>query len=434
MINRRKFVGIAAGAGASLALSPELLRALQRPSALTQAAGTLIQRVIPSSGEKVPVVGLAFSNHPSCADHAALKEVMKAFADNGGRIVDATLANASNEQFHITAANELGITKNLFWSTRGFLHGPPDPSKTGAAVVKPHIDAVLEKLKVPRIDLAWTNAASDPALLAALKEEKKAGRIRHIGVMTIVVKNQSAQLEALMRNEPIDFIGIDYDVSNRHAEETLLPLALERKIGVVSYFPFSNNAGTSCTQMSRNLFSRVGTTPLPEWAADFDAKTWSHFFLKYVISHPAITVARVGTTKPHHMLDNIGGGMGRLPDEATRKRMAAVVDALPGLPPLPQNPAAAPGIAVAAAVLDRYVGEYKAASGFIATFRRDGDRLFVKPGNNPEAPVNARSETRFQDPRGPIFEFQLDAQGKVTGAILEQQGPQGTQRMPLERK
>ncbi|HEX6089078.1 MAG TPA: aldo/keto reductase [Gemmatimonadales bacterium] len=434
MINRRNFVGIAAGAGASLALPPQLLRALQRPGAFAPSSAELIMRTIPSSGQKIPAVGLAFSNHPSCADHAALKEVMKAFADGGGKMLDATLGNAANEQFHFTAASELGITKNLFWSTRGFVHGPPDPSRTGAAAVKPHIDAVLEKLKVPRIDLAWTNAASDPALLAALKEEKKAGRIRHIGVMTIVVKNQAAQLEALMRNEPIDFIGIDYDVSHRFAEETILPLALERKIGVVAYFPFSNNSGVSCTQLSRNLFARVGSTPLPEWAADFDAKTWSHFFLKYVLSHPAITVARVGTTKPHHMLDNIGGGIGRLPDEATRKRMAAVVDALPALPPLPQNPAAAPGIAVATAVLDRYVGEYAAASGFIATFRRDGDKLFVKPGNNPEAPLNARSEIRFQDPRGPIFEFQVDAQGKVTGAILEQQGPQGAQRMPLERK
>ena len=89
---------------------------------------------------------------------------------------------------------------------------------------------------------------------------------------------------------------------------------------------------------------------------------------------------------------------------------------------------------MAAAILDRYVGEYKAASGFTAIFRRDGDRLFVKPGNNPEAPLNARTETRFQDPRGPIFEFLLDAQGKVTGAVLEQQGAQGTQKLPLERK
>jgi hypothetical protein len=89
---------------------------------------------------------------------------------------------------------------------------------------------------------------------------------------------------------------------------------------------------------------------------------------------------------------------------------------------------------VSAEILDRYVGEYKAASNFTATFRRDGTALFVKPGTNPEVPLIARSQTRFQDPRGPFFEFQLDGQGKVTGAILEQQGPQGTQRIPLERK
>jgi hypothetical protein len=236
-----------------------------------------------------------------------------------------------------------------------------------------------------------------------------------------------------MRNEPLDFIGVDYDPSNRHVEDTILPLARERKIGVIAFFPFSNNSGVSCGTLSRNLFARVGTMPLPAWAAEFDAKTWAQFFLKYVISHPAITVARVGTTKAHHMLDNIGGGIGRLPNEATRKRMAALIDALPALPPLPQNPAAAPGIALPVAVLDRYVGEYKAASGFTAIIRRDGDRLFVKPGNNPEAPLNARSEIRFQDPRGPIFEFQLDAQGKVTRAILEQQGPQGVQKITLER-
>jgi len=423
MIDRRRFLGIAAVAVASLASTPRLLPALQLPG------GTLIERAIPSTGEKLPAIGLAFSNHPSCADHGALKEVMRVYAENGGKAVDMTLGNAANQQFHVTAANELGITGRTFWSTTAFVPGPPS-SQPGAAVVKAQLDSMLAKLKVPRIDLAWVTVAGNPELLAALKEEKKAGRVRYIGVFTIVTKAQSAQLEALMRNEPIDFIGIEYDVGNRFAEESLLPLAMERKIGVVAFFPFSNNAGTSCTALSRNLFARVGKTPLPEWAAEFDAKSWAQFFLKYVLSHPAITVARVGTTKPHHMLDNIGGGIGKLPDEATRKRMAAFIDSMPPLPPLPQNPAQAPGIAVAAAVLDRYVGEYTAASGFTAIFRRDGDRLFVKPGNNPEVPLNARSATRFQDPRGPIFEFQVDAQGKVTGAILEQ----GPQKLTLERK
>ena len=422
MVNRREFLSAGVGAGVTLSLTPRLLRALQ------QQSGQLIQRTIPSSGEMLPVVGLSFSNHVSCADPAALREVFKTFVDNGGKVFDALHGNAAAEQFHATVANELGVQNKLFWSTRGFApgSGPPQP---GPASVNTAIDKWLAMTKRPKMDLVMLPVAGEPTWLTALKEEKKAGRVRYIGVQTIVVKSQSAQLEALMRNEPLDFIGVDYDLSNRHVEDTILPLARERKIGVIAFFPFSNNGGVSCSPGSRNLFARVGKTPVPEWAAEFDAKTWAQFFFKYVISHPAVTVARVGTTKATHMLDNMGGGVGRLPNEATRKRMAAFIDALPALPPLPQNPAAAPGIALPVAILDRYVGEYKAASGFTAIFRRDGDKLFVKPGNNPEVALNARSETRFQDPRGPMFEFQLDSQGKVTGAVLEQ----GTQRTSLQR-
>ena len=426
MVNRRDFLGITLGAGATLALTPELLRAFQQPG------GTLIQRAIPSSGERLPIIGLSFSNHVSCADPAALREVFKTFADNGGRVFDAMHGNAAAEQFHATVANELGVQNKLFWSTRGLVPGGPGgPPKPGAATVNAHIDTWLARTKAPKMDLVMLPVAGDPTWLAALKEEKKAGRVRYIGVQTISVKFQSAQLEAIMRNEPIDFIGVDYDMGNRHVEDTILPLAQERKIGVMAFFPFGNNGGVSCGS-GRNLFARVGARPLPEWAAEFDARSWAQFFAKYVIGHPAVTVARVGTTKATHMLDNLGGGIGRLPDEATRKRMAAFVDALPALPPLPQNPAAAPGIALPAAVLDRYVGEWTLASGTVVTFRRDGATLRVKAGNNPELPLAARSETRLQDPRGPVFEFQVDAGGTVTGLILEQGNP--VQRVPLQRK
>lgn len=421
MINRREFLEITAGAGATLALTPQLMRALQQPG------GKLIQRAIPSSGEKLPALGLSFSNHAGCADHAALKEVLKAFADGGGTVLDANHVNPASEQFHITAATELGIQNKLFWSTRG----TPGNAAASADLVKPHIDSLLTRLKTSKIDLVMLPVVSDAATFAALQAEKKAGRVRYIGVQTIVAKSQMAQLEAIMRNEPIDFIGVDYDVSNRVVEATTLPLAQERKIGVMVFFPFNNASGMSCTG-GTSLFSRVASTPLPEWAAEFDAKSWSQFFTKYVLSHPAVTVVRTGTTKAVHMVDNIGGGIGRLPNEATRKRMAAFIDALPAAKPMtpPPNPAQAPGIALSTAILDRYVGDWKMASGTIVTFRRDGATLFVKPGTNPEAPLNARSETRLQDPRGPVFEFQLDAQGKVSGLILEQ----GGQRIPLERK
>jgi diketogulonate reductase-like aldo/keto reductase len=307
------------------------------------------------------------------------------------------------------------------------------PATPDAAAVRAHIEEKLARFKAPKIDLAMVGAGGNaPMFLAVLREMKKEGRVRYVGVHTLLpppnfpIGPVATQLESIMRNEPIDFVGADYSLGDRRVEEKILPLAQERKIGFLAYFTFDRG----------RLFKRAGSTPLPEWAAEFDAKTWPQFFVKYVLSHPAVIVARTGTTKAEHMLDNIGGGIGRLPNEAMRKRMAQLVDSFPPNPaPAPQPSAPAPGwvvaVSVPAAVLDRYVGEYKAASGFTATFRREGDKLIVKPGSNPETPLIPRSETRFQDPRGPVFEFQVDAQGKVTGAILEQGAGQ---RIPLERK
>lgn len=421
MTSRREFIGMSLGAGA-LAFTPAMLRAFQ------QSGGRLIQRAIPSTGEMLPALGLSFSNHPTCADQAELKNVLKAFADGGGRVYDVMHVNPASEQFHITAATELGIENKLFWSTRA----TPGNVAFTADLIAAHIDSLVTRTKLRKIDLVMLPVAADAAAFAVLKEEKKAGRVRYIGAQTIVANSQAPQLEALMRNEPLDFIGVDYDVSNRKVEETILPLAVERKIGVMVFFPFNNAAGLSCTG-GTSLFTRAANKPVPEWAAEFDAKSWSQFFTKYVLSHPAVTVVRTGTTKAEHMIDNLGGGIGRLPNEATRKRMAELVDSWPPAPP-PKPPAPPPGLTLPADVLERYVGVYTAASGFTATFRRDGTTLYVKPGTNPEVALLARSQTRFQDPRGPFFEFQVDADGKVTGAVLEQQGPQGPQKVPLTRK
>jgi aryl-alcohol dehydrogenase-like predicted oxidoreductase len=418
MINRREFLGIAAGAGASLALTPQLLRAFQPPGA------TPIQRAIPSSGEMLPVVGLSFSNHALCADPAALREVLRTFADNGGRVFDAQHGNAEAEQLHATWANELGIQNRLFWSTRGTPPGGPG-GPPGEGAVPAHVERWRARLNAPRMDLVMLPPQGDPMHLAALKEEKAAGRVRYIGVQ-VIGDPVYPQLESVMRNEPIDFIGVDYDIGNRErVEDTILPLALERKIGVMAFFPFGSNGGVSCGS-GANLFGRVGNRSLPEWAAEFDARSWAQFFIKYVISHPAVTVARVGTTKAHHMLDNMGGGIGRLPDEATRQRMAELIDALPPVTIAPP-PQAGP-LVLSAAVLDRYVGEYRTSGGTILNFRRYGTMLVAKVGPNPDTVIHARSETRFQ--LGPDFiEFQLDGTGRATGLIHEQ----GSQRVQASR-
>jgi aryl-alcohol dehydrogenase-like predicted oxidoreductase len=310
MISRREFLGTSLGAGAALALTPEWLRALQ------QSNGQLIHRAIPSSGEMLPVIGVQFGNSRSL-DPAALKDVLKTLIDNGGRFLDTMHQSVPGvEDLTATVVTESGAQSKVFLGLRALPSGPPQP---GPDTPRKKVEHLLAAFKVQKIDLLQLPVQADPAQFPVLQELKKEGRIRYTAA-TVITKSLYPRLEEVMRNEPIDFIGVDYSIDNRSAEETILPLARERKIGVISYFPFST--GT--------LFQRASAMPLPDWAAEVDAKTWSQFFLKYVVSHPAVTVVRAGTTQAKHMLENIGGGIGRLPDEAMRKRMAAHVDALPG--------------------------------------------------------------------------------------------------------
>ena len=399
-MSRREFLGTSVGAGAALALAPEFLQALQ------QSGGKLMRRAIPSSGEMLPVVGLQFGNPPPPG--AALKDVLQTLLENGGTVLDTVHQAAAAEEITATTATELGVQDRIFWSSRASPPGPPQPDAVGAATAQ--MEGSLARFKVARLDLAMMNPMADPGHLAALKAMKKAGRVRYIG-MQVIDDRQYVGLEAVMRKEPIDFIGVDYSIDNRGAEHTILPLAQERKIAVMAFLPFDMGS----------LFQRTGTTPLPVWAAEFDAKTWPQFFLKYVISHPAVTVVRTGTSKPAHMLENINAGIGRLPDAATRKRMAELVDSWP-MAGVAATRAPAPAV-VAAAILDRYAGEYRTVQGAVLTVRRVGSALHLNPGgtaNTPEALLVAWSETRFSDPWGAIIEFQLDAAGTVTGLVMQQ--------------
>jgi aryl-alcohol dehydrogenase-like predicted oxidoreductase len=446
MIDRRKFFELAAGAGAGLALSPQLLRALE-----LQQSGKLMQRAIPSSGEMLPVISFGprptvrvsgpGETQPAPTDVPAAKAVLKAFLDNGGKVVDVLHGGPIGENAARTAARELGIQDKFFWTTPLSVNFPVLPGYNGpplkvtAAMVRAAMEEKLAAFKVPRIDLVMLGSGVDIAThVTVLQEMKKEGKVRYIGVHHLAFPPGAPMpafgpLESIMRNEPIDFVATDYSVGDRRVEEKILPLALERKIAFMAYFTFDR----------ARFFNRAGAVPLPEWAAELDAKTWAQFSLKYVLSHPAVIVARTGTTQVPHMLENIGGGIGRLPNEAMRKRMAELVDSLPPTPvPAPQTiqmqPPAnqAPSVVVAAAILDRYVGEYKyAAAGQSVNVRRDGDRLFIKVfGPAPESLLVPRTETSFTAnwPGGGNIEFQVDGQGKVTGALAEW----GPNRIPLE--
>ena len=335
MVNRREFLGIAAGTGAAFALAPELLRAHQQAAGFRQARavasvsrdGTLIQRAIPSTGEKLPVISF---NPRRESDNAGMKEILQTLLDNGGKLIG--FPHGSGEEIARTAADELGIQDKFLWAMPVVGAPPrppsdPPPPKVDAAVVRAQVETHLAKFKGPKIDVVMVGAyaaAHDPTYLGVLREMKKEGRVGYIGVHHLAFPSGPAfaDLEVIMRdkaNGAVDFVATDYHVGDRRVEEQILPMAVDRKIGFMAHFTFDRG----------RLFKRVGTTPLPDWAAEFDAKTWAQFFLKYVVSHPGVTVARTGTTKAAHMLDNIGGGIGRLPNEAMRKRMAEFVDSLP---------------------------------------------------------------------------------------------------------
>jgi aryl-alcohol dehydrogenase-like predicted oxidoreductase len=273
----------------------------------------------------LPAVGLGssatFSRVARSEDVAALEAVLRTMVDNGATVFDTAPSYGASEQVAGDIAHELGITDRIFWATKvnvaGRGGGTADPAAAFA-----QIDASFEKFQVSSVDLIQVhNLADVPTQLGILKELKAGERIRYIGVTT-TSNRQYEVLEEVMRNEPLDFIGIDYAVDNRDVEETILPLAAERKIGVLVYVPFGRT----------RLFQRVEGRELPDWAAEFDATTWAQFFIKYILGHPAITVVTPATSQARHMLDNIGGGMGRLPTEARRQQMAELVDALPPAP------------------------------------------------------------------------------------------------------
>ena len=312
MLTRREWLTLTAGAGAALAFDRAQLLAQQK----------LVTRPIPSTGEQVPIVGLGssatFAQVAKAADVSAIGAVFKALVDGGGTVFDTAPGYGASEEVSGRVVNDLGLTDKLFWATKlnvaGFGGGAADP---GAA--RKQIEQSFARVKKAKIELIQVHNLGDIATqLPILKELKQQGRIRYIGVTT-TFDQQYDQLVEIMRKEPLDFIGIDYAVDAREVEQTILPLAQERKIGVMAYQPFGRT----------RLWNRVGDRPVPDYAKEFDATTWAQFFIKFVASHPAITVVTPATSQAKNMMDNLGGGRGRMPDAGMRKRMVATIDALP---------------------------------------------------------------------------------------------------------
>ncbi len=313
MITRRRLLKFTAIASSAMSLTPQLL---------TAAENKLITRAIPSTGEQIPMMGLGsaatFSQMTRNKDTSALLEVMRTLFDNGGTVFDTAPSYRSSEEVAGRIVNELDAKNKVFWATKlnaaSRITRNADPDAARA-----QIETSFRYIGRSTIDLIQIhNLADIETQLTILKKLKAEGRVRYIGV-TSTRASQYQYLEQIMRNEPIDFIGVDYAVDNREPANIILPLAQKRNIGVMIYLPFGRT----------RLWRRVSGRNVPEWASEFDATSWAHFFLKYIISHPAVTVVTPATTKVSHMLDNLGGAIGRLPNETMRQRMAEFVDALP---------------------------------------------------------------------------------------------------------
>lgn len=295
--HRRRFLGTLAGLTSALAMRPQLAW-----------ASPAISKTIPASGERLPAIGmgtwLTFDVGNEASAQAALLPVLQAFFDQGGALIDSSPMYGSAEE---VIGNLLASIKNkqaLFAASKVWTLGQSRGEN--------QMEASRKLWGVKRFDLMQIhNMLDQEAHLETLKQWKSEGRIRYIGITTSHGRRHEA-LEKVMAKEPYDFVQFTYNLIDREVEQRLLPLAADRGIAVIINRPFQGGA----------LFNRIRNKSLPPWAAEFDCRNWAQFFLKFVVSHPAVTCAIPATSQAPHMLENMGAGSGRLPDAATRRRMA----------------------------------------------------------------------------------------------------------------
>jgi len=278
---------------------------------LGAASALSLRRRIPSSGAELPVIGLGtystFDVGDDAARRAAVREVLRRFVDAGGSVVDSSPMYGSAEAVTGDTAADLTVRDRLFLATKVWTSGEAEGIE--------QMETSFKRLRTTLIDLMQVHNLLDwRTHLRTLRAWQGAGRIRYIGI-THYTESAYPEVEQVLRRERLDFLQINYSLAEREAEERLLPLAQDRGVAVLANRPFAK----------ASLFGKVRGRELPPWAAEFDGASWAQFFLKYVVSHPAVTCAIPATRKPTHLVDNMQAGRGRLPDAATRKRMVALL-------------------------------------------------------------------------------------------------------------
>ena len=301
LLNRREFLQYLALLGAFPLMGPVQARKMPEHTG-----------VIPSSGEVIPAIGLGswitFGIEPDDEEEMAQRErIMREFLARGGGMLDSSPMYGNAQDVIGRCIKRLGHHDGLFSATKVWVQG----ERQGLLQMRRSQDfwglPVLDLMQVHNL-LDWETH------LPTLHAMKAEGQIRYVGVTTSHGRRHS-ELASIMREQELDFVQFTYNVRDREAEQVLLPLAADRGIAVIINRPFQRGG----------LFDYVGNQPLPDWASDIDCTSWAQFFLKFIISHPAVTCAIPATSRVDHLIENIGVGYGSLPDQAMRMEMAEYV-------------------------------------------------------------------------------------------------------------
>jgi len=274
----------------------------------------LIARAIPSSGERIPIIGVGTNRYGVGDDlelRQPLREALRKFHELGGTVIDTAPQYRSSEAVLGELIDELGIGDDIFMATK------IDQETRGGNEAR--LQRSISLLEFPSIDLMQChNLIGWKTAIPQMHDWKTAKRIRYVGITTSR-QNQYELMETIMKSHELDFVQINYSLADqRESAERLLPLAADRGMAVLINRPFGGG----------NVFAKLAKTPLPEWAAEFDCASWGQFLLKYALSHPAATCAIPGMTKVRHVEDNMTAATGRMPDKDLRRRQEKFFDAL----------------------------------------------------------------------------------------------------------
>lgn len=299
-------------AGAALIAAPTAAPLLARD----EAPAPLLTRPIPSSGEKLPVIGVGTNRYNPTTDEERMsrKAVLAGLTAAGAKVIDTAPSYGESERVIGDLLAEIGNRGRCFLATKVTARG--GTREEGEAM----LEASRQKLRSDRLDLVQVhNLVGTAVLLPLLREQVAAKRIRYTGITTSR-DSQYADFEAVMKAEQLDFVQVDYSIANRGAAERLLPLAADRGMAVLVNLPFGGSR-------DGNLLAKLKDRPLPDFAAEIGAASWAQLLLKYILGHPAVTCAIPGMTRLENLRDNLDGGRGPMPDAALRRRMETWWDA-----------------------------------------------------------------------------------------------------------